>query len=67
MTGDCHVRFYQRLGVKLPRPTNLWPFLSNEGTDLSLTRRASYAPVEVKRDTEEETRRAGEVCDDGSF
>jgi len=23
MTGDCHVRFYQRLGVKLPRPTNL--------------------------------------------
>ena len=25
MTGDCHVRFYQRLGVKLPRPTNLWP------------------------------------------
>jgi hypothetical protein len=23
MTGDCHVRFYQGLGVKLPRPTNL--------------------------------------------
>jgi len=22
MTGDCHVRFYQRLGAKLPRPTN---------------------------------------------
>jgi uncharacterized membrane protein YphA (DoxX/SURF4 family) len=22
MTGDCHVRIYQRLGVKLPRPTN---------------------------------------------
>jgi hypothetical protein len=25
MTGDCHVRFYQGLGVKLPRPTNLTP------------------------------------------
>jgi hypothetical protein len=23
MTGDCHVRFCKRLGVKLPRPTNL--------------------------------------------
>jgi hypothetical protein len=22
MTGDCHVRFYQRLGAQLPRPTN---------------------------------------------
>ena len=21
MTGDCHVRFCERLGVKLPRPT----------------------------------------------
>jgi hypothetical protein len=23
MTGDCHVRFCERLGVKLPRPTDL--------------------------------------------
>jgi len=32
MTGDCHVRFCERLGAKLPRPTNLWPLLSSEGT-----------------------------------
>ena len=25
MTGDCHVRFCERLGAKLPRPTNLGP------------------------------------------
>ena len=23
MTGDCHVRFRERLGVKFPRPTRL--------------------------------------------
>ena len=23
MTGDCHVRFCERLGAKLPRPTDL--------------------------------------------
>jgi hypothetical protein len=22
MTGDCHVRFCERLGVQLPRPTD---------------------------------------------
>jgi len=25
MTGDCHVRFYKGLGVKLPWPTNQRP------------------------------------------
>jgi hypothetical protein len=28
MTGDCHVRFCERLGVQFPRPThrsNPWP------------------------------------------
>src|ERR1700722_1829720 len=31
MTGDCHVRFCERLGAKLPRPTDLWPVTCRRG------------------------------------
>jgi hypothetical protein len=48
MTGDCHVRFYQRLGAKLPRPTNHDCACINANVDTRGSYVQTYAESKVR-------------------